>query len=59
MKLENRIDKALWKLRGGVNSRGKCPVCGTIFFRTKFTRRFCSEKCENVQKTRRYREKKV
>ena len=47
---------ALWTCDFAASGRGQCSVCDTIFERTKDSRKYCSGKCRNKAKQRRWRD---
>jgi hypothetical protein len=46
---------ALWTCDLDASGRGQCAECSTVFDRTTSSRKFCSDKCRNRAKQRRWR----
>jgi hypothetical protein len=47
---------ALWVCDLAASGRGECAECREVFERTSASRKFCSERCRNKAKSRRWRE---
>jgi hypothetical protein len=54
--LLEEIGPSLWKCDLAASGRGECAECKGIFERTKAARKFCSDRCRNNSKARRWRE---
>ena len=47
---------ALWVCDLAASGRAKCAECGEVFERTKASRKYCTDRCQNRAKARRYRD---
>lgn len=47
---------SFWKCDLAASGRGKCVECGEVFERTSASRKFCTDRCRNKARARRWRE---